>query len=134
MASVFHHLLAALCFADLLFLISLVVVSPVTTCINIVTLILYFVLNHHHHIGDKAMMMNYSDNPHQHHPLPCLDDHDHAQVALGMPGFPLWLYHLAECFCHLGLAASVFLTIAITIERYQVRMMMMAASVGNCIY
>ena len=44
-----------------------------------------------------------------------------------MPGFPLWLYHLAECFCHLGLAASVFLTIAITIERYQVRMMMMVA-------
>ena len=42
-----------------------------------------------------------------------------------MPGFPLWLYHLAECFCHLGLAASVFLTIAITIERYQVRMMVM---------
>ena len=133
MTSVFHHLLAALCFADLLFLISLVVVSPVSTCINIVTLILYFVLNHHH-IGDKAMMMNYIDHQHQHHPLPCLDDHDHAQVALGMHGFPLWLYHLAECFCHLGLAASVFLTIAITIERYQVRMMMMAASVGNYMY
>ena len=55
---------------------------------------------------------------------------EHAQVALGMPGFPLWLYHLAECFCHLGLAASVFLTIAITIERYQVRMMMMM--IGRC--
>ena len=29
MASVFHHLLAALCVADLVFLLSLVVVSPV---------------------------------------------------------------------------------------------------------
>ena len=58
---------------------------------------------------------------------------DHAQVALGMPGFPLWLYHLAECFCHLGLAASVFLTIAITIERYQVRMMtMVMMMIGRC--
>ena len=42
MASVFHHLLAALCFADLLFLISLVVVSPVSICI--ITLFLYFVI------------------------------------------------------------------------------------------
>ena len=48
-----------------------------------------------------------------------------------MPGFPLWLYHLAECFCHLGLAASVFLTIAITIERYQVRMVMMMVLLGT---
>ena len=31
MASVFHHLLAALCVADLVFLFSLVVVSPVTS-------------------------------------------------------------------------------------------------------
>lgn len=68
MASVFHHLLAALCVADLLFLISLVVVSP---------------------------------------------------VALGVAGYPLLVYHIAECCCHLGLAASVFLTIAITLERYQ---------------
>ena len=44
MASVFHHLLAALCFADLLFLISLVVVSPVSICICIITLFLYFVI------------------------------------------------------------------------------------------
>ena len=62
---------------------------------------------------------------------PYLIDHGHAQVALGMPGFPLWLYHLAECFCHLGLAASVFLTIAITIERYQVRIMMMVVLFGT---
>ena len=85
MASVFHHLLAALCFADLIFLFSLVIVSPVF--ISTLTII----------------------------PV----DTD-LQVALGVSGFPLWLYHLAECFCHLGLAASVFLTIAITIERYQV--------------
>ena len=42
MASVFHHLLAALCFADLLFLISLVIVSPVfiPTLVIILTIIL----------------------------------------------------------------------------------------------
>ena len=44
MASLFHHLLAALCFADLLFLISLVVVSPVSMCICIIILFLYFVI------------------------------------------------------------------------------------------
>ena len=41
MASVFHHLLAALCIADLIFLLSLVVVSPVISschclCHNII--------------------------------------------------------------------------------------------------
>ena len=44
----------------------------------------------------------------------------HPQVALGVAGYPVLIYHIAECCCHLGLAASVFLTIAITLERYQV--------------
>ena len=44
----------------------------------------------------------------------------HPQVALGVAGYPVLVYHIAECCCHLGLAASVFLTIAITLERYQV--------------
>ena len=91
MASVFHHLLAALCFADLIFLFSLVIVSPVFISILIIIIISTLTI------------------------IPV-----DLQVALGVSGFPLWLYHLAECFCHLGLAASVFLTIAITIERYQV--------------
>jgi hypothetical protein len=44
-----------------------------------------------------------------------------SPVALGYgENFPLILYHTAECLCHLGLAASVFITVAITIERYQV--------------
>ena len=42
-------------------------------------------------------------------------------MALGVAGYPVLVYHIAECCCHLGLAASVFLTIAITIERYQVQ-------------
>ena len=42
------------------------------------------------------------------------------QVAMGVAGYPILVYHVAECCCHLGLAASVFLTIAITLERYQV--------------
>ena len=42
-------------------------------------------------------------------------------VPLGYTSFPSSVYHVAECLCHLGLAASVFLTISITMERYQVR-------------
>ena len=42
-------------------------------------------------------------------------------MALGVAGYPVLVYHIAECCCHLGLAASVFLTIAITLERYQVQ-------------
>ena len=42
-------------------------------------------------------------------------------MALGAVGYPVLVYHIAECCCHLGLAASVFLTIAITLERYQVQ-------------
>ena len=41
---------------------------------------------------------------------------------MGVAGYPILVYHVAECCCHLGLAASVFLTIAITLERYQVFM------------
>jgi hypothetical protein len=42
-------------------------------------------------------------------------------VALGYEAhFPILLHHTAECLCHLGLAASIFITVAITIERYQV--------------
>ena len=101
MASVFHHLLAALCFADLLFLISLVIVSPVF--IHILIPIPTFIV-----ISIPIVILNLASSD------------NNLEVALGVSGFPLWLYHLAECFCHLGLAASVFLTIAITIERYQV--------------
>ena len=104
MASVFHHLLAALCFADLIFLFSLVLVSPVLihSFSIIPTFTLFLFLSLFLFILFLILM------------------HTNSQVALGMGGFPLWLYRLAECFCHLGLAASVFLTIAITIERYQV--------------
>ena len=45
----------------------------------------------------------------------------HFQVAMGVAGYPILAFHVAECCCHLGLAASVFLTVAITIERYQVQ-------------
>ena len=102
MASVFHHLLAALCFADLIFLFSLVIVSPVSIPILIII-----------HISTLTIIPVDTD----------------LQVALGVSGFPVWLYHLAECFCHLGLAASVFLTIAITIERYQVLSLLQRAPI-----
>ena len=33
--------------------------------------------------------------------------------------YPAHLYHASECVCHLALAASIFLTTSLTIERHQ---------------
>ena len=69
MASVFYHLLLSLCLADLVFLLSSLVMSPIA--------------------------MEY--------------------VNL----YPAELYHASECVCHVALAASIFLTASLSIERHQ---------------
>ena len=34
--------------------------------------------------------------------------------------YPAYIYKISECFCHVSLAASIFLTASLTIERHQV--------------
>ena len=70
MVSVFNHLLACLCLADMAFLASNLMMSP---------------------------------------------------VALGhYTGIFMQAYHVSECICHVSLATSIFITVSISIERYQV--------------
>ena len=70
MASVFNHLLVCLCLADLVFLLSNLLMSP---------------------------------------------------VAMGQyTGIFMDVYRVSECVSHVSLATSIFLTVSISIERYQV--------------
>ena len=69
MSSIFNHLLASLCVADLVFLLSNLLVAPIA-----------FGFIHNYDI----------------------------------------IYPIAECFSHISLAAGIFLTISISLERYQV--------------
>ena len=70
MSSVFHHLLAFLCLADLVFVFFNLLISPLPLQI-------------------------YNIYAYKFHPI-------------------------AECVCHVALAASIFLTTSLTIERHQV--------------
>ena len=43
-----------------------------------------------------------------------------SPIALQIYGiYPVWVYNMFECLCHVTLAISVFLTTSITIERHQ---------------
>ena len=42
-------------------------------------------------------------------------------IALGRDGYPFNLIHpIAECGCHISLSVCIFLTVSITVERFQV--------------
>ena len=43
-----------------------------------------------------------------------------SPIAMGyLDLYPAELYHLCECVCHVALAASIFLTTSLSLERYQ---------------
>ena len=70
MHNIFNHLLAGLCIADLIFLLSNLLVIPIA-----------------------------------------LGRNEHILTVI---------YPIAECLCHISLAVSIFLTVSISLERFQV--------------
>ena len=70
MSSVFNHLLICLCLADVVFLLSNLLMSPIA-------------------MGQYTTIF-------------------------------IQLFHVSECISHVSLATSIFITVSISIERYQV--------------